>query len=63
MKTQGEINEISASIGRLIQQLNEFKPMNERNLGNLKGEVSADVLEKMSKMEEKVDKLSAELAK
>ena len=37
--------------------------MNERDLGVLKGEVSANVTEKLSKTEERVGEISAELTK
>ena len=57
------MNEIPESIGRLSQQLNEFKLVNERDLGQLKGEVSANVTGKLTKMEEKVNELFAELTK
>ena len=54
---------ISESIEKLTQQLNAFKPVNEWNLGNLKGEVTTDVSDKLSKTEDKVSKLSVEVAK
>ena len=37
LKRQGQMAGISESIEKLAQQLNAFKPMNERDLGNLKG--------------------------
>ena len=51
---------ISESVEKLIQQLNAFKLVNERDLGNFKGEVVVDVSEKLSNAEEKVSELLAE---
>ena len=57
------MNEISTSIGRLTQQLNEFKPVNEWNSGDLEGKVFVDIIEKLSKTEEKVNEPFAKLTK
>ena len=63
MNTQGRINEISASIKRLTQQVNSFKPVNEQDLGALKEEVTADVTAKLSHTKPKVNDLKTEMAK
>ena len=52
-----------ASIERLTQKLNNFKPVNEQDLGALKGEVIADVTAKLSYTESKVNDLKAEMPK
>ena len=57
------MNDICANIEQLIKDLNEFKPVNERDFGVLKGEVSVDLTENLSKTEERVGELSAELTK
>ena len=48
LNIQGRMNEISASIERLTQQLSSFKPVNERDLGALKLEVTTNVTTKLS---------------
>ena len=59
LKMQGRMNEISESIEQLTQQLNSFKPVNERDLGTLKGEVTVNVTAKLSHTESKVNDLKA----
>ena len=57
------MNEISANVERLTQQLNAFKPVNEGDMENLKGEITADVSMRLSQTEQKVAKLSAQMTK
>ena len=39
--TQRSVQQIEADLAQLIKQLNEFRPVSEKNVGDVKKEVSA----------------------
>ena len=62
-ETQGEVEKIAGNLQTLTQQLNDFKPISEGILGEIKGEVTTGVSDKLSKIELKVTQLTTEVAK
>ena len=63
VKMQCEIAKIASSIDTLTLQLNEFKPESGKELGAVRGEVSAEVSSRFVQTDENIIKLAEEMAK